>query len=353
MAETKKCPYCGEEILSTAKKCKHCKEWLEVKETPKPFEPKDKVTAKSKNWGWMILFPLAIIIVIALVVYSLNSTLSSSISENEKLSSDDSTNIAIEQQEELENVIVEPAKDMEIEEVKRMLENSSYTKYSNARFGFSISYPDCFFKGEESENGDGCSFSLRYGIGFSVWGSYNISAQYGESVKEAYMKDNDKASASYKMQKDNWYVLSGKIDDEKYYYKKVVLMKGDTPQGSYVSFYLTFPKKFDTVLAGFINNVAKNFNPTYEGVYSHSKQDVEIIDPLKTMQIKVEKLPEKEKVQDYTPDQKLGLLLLMLAAFNSESGVGGSRNSYSCPSCGATFSDGQALSNHTNYTHGY
>jgi len=29
MAEVKKCPYCGEEILGTAVKCKHCGEWLE------------------------------------------------------------------------------------------------------------------------------------------------------------------------------------------------------------------------------------------------------------------------------------------------------------------------------------
>lgn len=28
--ETKQCPYCGEEILSVAKKCKHCGEWLET-----------------------------------------------------------------------------------------------------------------------------------------------------------------------------------------------------------------------------------------------------------------------------------------------------------------------------------
>ena len=29
MNETKNCPYCGEEILAIAKKCKHCGEWLD------------------------------------------------------------------------------------------------------------------------------------------------------------------------------------------------------------------------------------------------------------------------------------------------------------------------------------
>ena len=34
MAETKTCPYCGEEILAAAKKCKHCGEWLDKSAKP-------------------------------------------------------------------------------------------------------------------------------------------------------------------------------------------------------------------------------------------------------------------------------------------------------------------------------
>ncbi len=33
---TKRCPYCGEEILAVAKKCKHCGEWLAEKSAVRP-----------------------------------------------------------------------------------------------------------------------------------------------------------------------------------------------------------------------------------------------------------------------------------------------------------------------------
>lgn len=41
--ETKNCPYCGEEILATAKKCKHCGEWLTEETASVPrTEPQEK-----------------------------------------------------------------------------------------------------------------------------------------------------------------------------------------------------------------------------------------------------------------------------------------------------------------------
>ena len=45
--ETKLCPYCGEEILTTAKKCKHCNEWLEPKDAPKHATASENTSAAT------------------------------------------------------------------------------------------------------------------------------------------------------------------------------------------------------------------------------------------------------------------------------------------------------------------
>lgn len=36
--ETKRCPYCGEEILAVAKKCKFCGEWLNETSVPEQID---------------------------------------------------------------------------------------------------------------------------------------------------------------------------------------------------------------------------------------------------------------------------------------------------------------------------
>ena len=55
MAETKRCPYCGEEILAVAKKCKYCGEWLDkpavsgVKGTAAPTSVRHDSSSNALN----------------------------------------------------------------------------------------------------------------------------------------------------------------------------------------------------------------------------------------------------------------------------------------------------------------
>ena len=63
--ETKRCPYCDEEIMSNAKKCKHCGEWL-VK-PPKTTEVQQKQKKDEEFTNAQIGFSALIVIILALL----------------------------------------------------------------------------------------------------------------------------------------------------------------------------------------------------------------------------------------------------------------------------------------------
>lgn len=109
MSDTKKCPYCGEEILAVAQKCKHCGEWLdkdsspEVKQTQasrscnttgKKIEHRAVAaptteTAKEKK-SHTIYYVIGALIVVAIIVIAIVSGSSSKSSDgNGEMDSDD------------------------------------------------------------------------------------------------------------------------------------------------------------------------------------------------------------------------------------------------------------------------
>jgi hypothetical protein len=104
----------------------------------------------------------------------------------------------------------------------------TYKTYSNARFGYSISYPSNLLTPQgESTNGDGQKF--RSGDGSAeliVYGSNNaldrtLRGLYGE----ARTANDSNFKVTYEILKPNWFVVSG-IDNGKVFYQKTLLKQG-------------------------------------------------------------------------------------------------------------------------------
>ncbi|MCW5876548.1 MAG: hypothetical protein KIS85_06660 [Anaerolineales bacterium] len=74
----RQCPYCGEEILAAAIKCKHCGEFLnDTHETQSAVTPEPKVVVKegiflqSLNFGCIVVIIFAVIIAIMIFLLAI------------------------------------------------------------------------------------------------------------------------------------------------------------------------------------------------------------------------------------------------------------------------------------------
>jgi hypothetical protein len=63
---------------------------------------------------------------------------------------------------------------------------TAYKIYLNARFGYSVEYPDIFDTQREPDNGDGIEFTGADGeYTLTIWGGYNVLAWDGKSLLDA------------------------------------------------------------------------------------------------------------------------------------------------------------------------
>jgi hypothetical protein len=142
---------------------------------------------------------------------------------------------------------------------------SDYETYSNGRFGFSIDFPrKLLIPQGVADNGDGQTFISHDGkTRLAVWGSNNSAdpSEPADTPKTAYAKalkainKEGKRQLTLKLQKDNWFVLSG-FEGANIFYRKVYFIKNQ-----FIHFEISYPtaqrEQWDAVAA----KLAKSFKP--------------------------------------------------------------------------------------------
>lgn len=130
------------------------------------------------------------------------------------------------------------------------------TVYTNARFGFTLVYPENLFATKIlSDNGDGITlYNSDRSLELRAYGSW-----YGENMKQIYHDEQRWAEESgkkvtYKVLNKSWFVLSG-IDKSK---QTIFYLKSYFIEGKSLSFRLEYPiadkEKYDSLVSTINDN---------------------------------------------------------------------------------------------------
>jgi serine/threonine-protein kinase len=113
------------------------------------------------------------------------------------------------------------AQKLKTEYNERINQQVSYKKYYNARFGFSIEYPSTFITKDLPQNNDGIILGTSDDrVELIVSGIYNVLDETPKSIYNDLVEEH--SNASYKVQEDNWMVVSWNEGDNIIYMKEVV-----------------------------------------------------------------------------------------------------------------------------------
>lgn len=113
----------------------------------------------------------------------------------------------------------------------------TWTRYANARFGFSIEYPAGSFVPERApDNGDGRRFkAIRGKARFMVWGGHNVLKQSPKQFVAETSADCRQGRAHYALTGKGMAVVSCERRDEVLYAKRLFI------KDRIIGFQMTYP----------------------------------------------------------------------------------------------------------------
>ncbi len=129
----------------------------------------------------------------------------------------------------------------------------TYKTYSNARFGYSISYPSSLLKpqGEEA-NGDGQVFRGK-GAEMRVFGSNMLLNETLSGEYRALLREKG-PSVTYKVLKGSFFVISGKSGGRIYYQKTV-----ENADGAFITFMIEYDESRRATYDAAVTKMVRSF----------------------------------------------------------------------------------------------
>ena len=140
-----------------------------------------------------------------------------------------------------------------------------FKDYTNARFGFKISYPATLIASPDPTNGGGREFhSKDKEFSLATFGHFLNGATL-DSMWQEELKDLG-GNITYKKKDKDWFVVSGVNDGVEFYHKTHV--KG----GNFASFHITYPHAKAKQYDPWVEQIAKTFVPFLKGDYDRAKE---------------------------------------------------------------------------------
>ena len=143
-----------------------------------------------------------------------------------------------------------------------------WQKYTNARFGFVLSYPATLIASREPDNGAGREFHTPDGA-FSVSPQAHFFApEIGHTFESRWKEELETpdVTITYKRKTPTWYVVSGVTKDGTEFYHKLY-----TKGRNWVALDMTYPHAQNAKYDKWVEEITKRFVPFLEGDYDRTE----------------------------------------------------------------------------------
>lgn len=135
--------------------------------------------------------------------------------------------------------------------------NTEWATYHNARFDFSISYPNFLIPQGESGNGDGQKF-ISEDEKFQFWAyvDFKMNKNFDDipSFDEAYEQDINKENIEFSSMEYDYYYIYGQLDENTVFAQYTYFYNL-----TYYVLYFQYPKAEEAYFIGFVETIENSF----------------------------------------------------------------------------------------------